>query len=111
MKRMGIGRSGHRKIGTSKDREIGKARSVARDCAESVGLQVANGSDDDNFLSKREAWRAKSQLHALIPCKSARRRCDDESFKSGKSWQIKRTVPKKVFQCLCRFSSIDGSQR
>jgi hypothetical protein len=54
------------------------------------------------FLSKREAVARESLLHVLIPIKVQQDGAMTKVPNREKSLQIKSTVPKKVFQGLCR---------
>jgi len=91
--------------------EVMSEKSSPCNCKRCPTIQVANRSDaEESSRRSGSAAARETQLHILIATKVHQSGRDDESSKSGKSWRIKRTVLKKVFRCLCRFSSIDGSR-
>jgi hypothetical protein len=61
-------------------------------------IQVANRSDaEESSRRSGSAAARETQLHILIATEVHQSGRDEESSKSGKSWRIMRTVPKKSF--------------
>jgi len=91
--------------------EVMSEKSSPCNCKRCPTIQVVNRSDaEESSRRSGSAAARETQLHILIATEVHQSGRDEESPKSGKSWRIMRTVLKKVFQCLCGFSSIDGSR-